>query len=341
MIYKIFLFLSLAFCQNFPEVGNINSLDIATWNIENFPKRNSTSEYVHDIVEASNLDVIALQEISNYSDFFDLVDNLDNWIGFRYSDSDYGELAYLVNLENITIVQSPFSILNQYDHYFAYRPPYVIRIDYKGNEIIIINVHFKCCGDGNLENDYWDEEYRRQQASSLLKQYIDLNYNDKRVIILGDMNDDIADDPINNVFSYFINDAQNYFFSDTYIAEGPSDDWSFPNWPSHLDHILLTDEIFIMDSFSTDYTFTYKIDDYMNGWQQYDYYVSDHRPVIASFSFIALGDINSDYDINILDITILIGYILENIYYDNADINEDNGLNILDVIQLVDLIINQ
>ena len=46
-----------------------------------------------------------------------LANNLDNWVGYRYSNSNYGELSYLINLDNIAISQPPYSILNQYDHY--------------------------------------------------------------------------------------------------------------------------------------------------------------------------------------------------------------------------------
>ena len=61
-----------------------------------------------------------------------------------------------------------------------------------------------------------------------------------------------------------------------HIAEGPSTNWSFPNWPSHLDHILITNEILDFD-ISTN---TIKLDDYMiGGWDKYDSYISDHRPV--------------------------------------------------------------
>ena len=28
------------------------------------------------------------------------------------------------------------------------------------------------------------------------------------------------------------------------IALGPSSNWSYPTWPSHLDHILISDEVF-------------------------------------------------------------------------------------------------
>jgi len=341
MTYKklfIILLFSIFLSQDFPEIGSEESLDVITWNIEHFPKHNNTLEYVEAIIEAGNIDIIALQEIENQNDFNTLANNLDNWVGYRYSNSNYGELSYLINLDNIEIVQSPYSILNQYDHYFAYRPPYVLKINFNNKEIIIINVHFKCCGDDILEDDYWDEEYRRLQANYYLKQYIDTYFSNDYVIVLGDFNDNIVESNTNNVFLDFINDSNNYLFADTHIANGPSYDWSYPNWPSHLDHILISNEFF--NIFNNDIIFTYKIDAYMNGWQQYDNYISDHRPVVINFLWEVIGDLTQDGNINILDIMVLINYILDNQYLDSADFNHDGGLNILDLVFLVDLILN-
>ena len=341
MIYKqllIILLFSISLNQDFPEIGSSESLDIVTWNIENFPKSNNTVQYVTQIIESGNFDVIALQEIADQNDFNTLISNLNNWTGYRYSNSNYGELSYLVNLDHISIVQDPYSILNQYEHYFAYRPPYVLRINFNNQEVVLINVHYKCCGDGILENDYWDEEYRRKQASYYLKEYIDNYFTNDYVIVLGDFNDDIVETNTNNVFLDFINDNNNYYFADTHFANGPSYNWSFPNWPSHLDHILISNEFF--NIFNNDIVMTYKIDDYMNSWQQYDNYVSDHRPVIINFLWMEDGDLNADGTINILDLTILINFILDNIYFDSGDLNNDGGLNILDAVSLVNIILN-
>ena len=79
----------------------------------------------------------------------------------------------------------------------------------------------------------------------------------------------------------------------------------------------------------------------MNSWQQYDNYVSDHRPVIINFLWMEDGDLNADGTINILDLTILINFILDNIYFDSGDLNNDGGLNILDAVIMVSVILNQ
>ena len=63
--------------------------------------------------------------------------------------------------------------------------------------------------------------------------------HDKKVILLGDLNDILTDSPQNNIFNSFINDTTNYLFVDMDIAINSSSNWSYPSWPSHLDHILI------------------------------------------------------------------------------------------------------
>ena len=128
-------------------------------------------------------------------------------------------------------------------------------------------------------DDYWDEEYRRQQASIYLKNYIDTYLSDENVIVLGDFNDDIAESPQNNVFQMILDDSENYLFVDLEIANGKISGWSYPSWPSHLDHIIITNELF--DAFNNaNYVQTLQLEESLNGeWNEYDQYISDHRPV--------------------------------------------------------------
>tara|TARA_B110000014_G_scaffold51376_1_gene34330 strand:- start:4316 stop:5188 length:873 start_codon:yes stop_codon:yes gene_type:complete len=282
LLINVFVLLLTACSEQLPKVeemfGNDNTIDVITWNIENFPKDNQTINYVSKIINDMNIDIIALQEIENQQDFNSLINRLsDDWVGYRASsENGWGQLAYLINKRNLEIIEPPYIILDQYEDYFAYRPPYVVQVKFDDEEFIIINVHFKCCGNGTLEDDVWDEEFRRLKSNEHLKDYIDNNFNDQKVIILGDFNDDIAEDSPNNIFMNFINDIENYYFSDMYIAEGSSSDWSFPSWPSHLDHILITNEL-LHPNLEVQ---TLKLEHYIaGGWGAYHTYISDHRPV--------------------------------------------------------------
>ena len=51
-------------------IGTLETLDIITWNIQNFPKNSVTTiQSVADIINNLNVDVIALQEIENENAF--------------------------------------------------------------------------------------------------------------------------------------------------------------------------------------------------------------------------------------------------------------------------------
>ena len=158
----LFPLCSLIWCQ--VEVGSDTTFEVITWNVQWFPKHIYTVNAMAEIIVNLNADVLGLQEITSTPAFNQLIDimndsdSLNQWIGFRAADGDYMELAYIINTSSVTVINTPYSILNEYAHYFAYRNPYVVKVSYMNNEFIIINNHYKCCGDGIIQNDYWDDE---------------------------------------------------------------------------------------------------------------------------------------------------------------------------------------
>ena len=268
-----------------------------------------------------------------------MINNLTDYVGY-YESAWFAGLAYIYNTETIQI-NNIYEIYTTSPYWSAFpRSPMVMDMNFMDQNYILINNHFKCCGDGNLNlNDDGDEETRRHIASTLLKEYIDQNFASSNVIVLGDLNDNLTDNPNNNVFQMIIDDSDNYLFADMEIAEGPSSNWSFPSWPSHLDHILITNELFE----SNDYIDVIRIDDYMSGgFSQYDQNISDHRPVAIRLqsSVENIGDVNGDDSIDILDVVLAVNIILNGNYSNIADLNSDDSLDILDIILLINLILN-
>ena len=272
---------------NFPSnndiiFGELSNLNIITWNIENYPKHSQTNSYLQNIINNYlDIDIIALQEIENSDSFNQLATSLgENWISYRSENTIYGELSYLINTNKIQF-EEPYSILNGDEYYFAHRPPYVLEFNYNNQEFILINIHYKCCGDGILDEDNsWDEEYRRLMASSYLHNYITENFDNKNIIVLGDFNDELIDD--NNVLEVFLSDNEGYLFTDYHMAEelNPWQYWSYPSWPSHIDHILISNELFDEYEHINSTCITILLDNMLdNGWTDYDSYISDHRPV--------------------------------------------------------------
>jgi len=285
----VFILMANLFSQDLEdlEFGTDATFEILTWNIEWFPKNGQTTvDYVTEIIQALDVDVLAIQEVDNTNMFDQMIDELTQYEGY-YESSWFAGLAYIYKPDVIEINEL-YEIYTTTPYWSPFpRSPMVMDMNFMGENIIIINNHFKCCGDGYLDSDdSGDEETRRYIASNLLKDYIDANFQNENVIVLGDLNDILTDDPENNVFQMILNDSENYLFADMDIAQGTSSDWSYPTWPSHIDHILITNELFDEFENNNSDVQTIKIDEYLNGgWYEYDQKVSDHRPVALKLLF--------------------------------------------------------
>lgn len=263
-----------------PPFPSGDTLDILTWNLELFPKNNSSSvDYLETAINTLKPDIIAMQEVSSETALQQLASRLDD---YSYAKADGGSdwgLAYLYNSELVTLFTAPYEIYTSSSRPFP-RPPFIMEARWNGHKIVIINNHLKAGGDGHIDlNDNYDEETRRKEAMELLDEHIVNNFNNERVVVLGDMNDELTDVEQNNVFIEMINDPQSYQFTDMPIAQGSNLNWSYPSWPSHIDHILITNELFTAH-FETN---TVLYDTYLDGrWTEYEEYISDHRPVAIS-----------------------------------------------------------
>lgn len=270
-----------AFSQNLNDLtfGTDSTFEVMSWNIEWFPSNGqSTIDSVITIIESLDMDVYAIQEIDQESQFANMLANLDGWEGY-YQESDYLEVGYIYKTESIEL-DSIYEILTEDVHFRPLpRSPLVMEFSFMGHEMVIINIHLKCCGNGILDlSDEWDEETRRYDACNLIDAYIVDNYSDKNVFIVGDMNDLIQESSTNNVFEAFINDSTNYLITDMDIANGGNAYWSYPSWPSHLDHIIITSELY--DAFENGVIETIRIEDYLDGgFNEYEDNISDHRPI--------------------------------------------------------------
>ena len=282
MIIGALLLLIFNFCAenkniftsgNSIQFGTESTLDIITWNIEHFPKNNLTVNYLAELIDSMNVDIIAMQEIwgaGASGRFENLKTKLDGWDGSRKSSG----LAYLYRSELIFNSLSEIEELND-----IIRTPYLLSINIDEINIFIINNHLRA----NYNDGNWDED-ERKEALGKLEEYINQFLPEEKVILLGDLNDELNDSI--NVFQNFINDSTNYKFVDMDLAYGSKANWSYPSWPSHLDHILITNELF--DEFDNEGSSieTIHLEEFFdNGWNEYENYISDHRPVGLRLKF--------------------------------------------------------
>ena len=93
----LLLLISLSISQDLEDLsfGDENSLDVATWNIEWFPKNNQiTIDYVTEIINLLDLDILAIQEVDDITMFDQMLDSLPAYSGY-YESSWFAGLAYI------------------------------------------------------------------------------------------------------------------------------------------------------------------------------------------------------------------------------------------------------
>lgn len=265
--------------------GTNDTFDIVTWNLHEFPSSSLSVHYVAQAVRMLTPEVVAFQEIGalNHSEstgaqaFAALLDSLVGWAGYRATDASGSDqnLAMIWNEAEVTADVPPYEIFQSERAAFP-RPPLVLECTVRGQPLIIVDNHFKCCGNGIIdETDPWDEEYRRLLAVQNLDQWVRDEHPDNAVIILGDMNDKLTDSSTNNVFEPFLLLPDEYRFADMQISAA-----------SGIDHILVTNELFSRIDKDTAEAATLHPDTYLdNGWNEYRENVSDHLPVALKFPY--------------------------------------------------------
>jgi endonuclease/exonuclease/phosphatase family metal-dependent hydrolase len=281
IIFSLLISTQLLTAQSLEDLsfGTDSTFEVVSWNIEWFPKNGqATADSVKTILQSLAADVYALQEIDDTTLLKQVVSTIPGY-ACHFKSSYYGGLAYVYNTNTVQ-VNAKYEIYTSQPYWNVFpRSPQVLELTFNNEDYVIIDNHLKCCGDGVLDlNDTSDEENRRLRAVNLLKTYIDSIFSNDKVIVVGDWNDILTDPTSNNVFNSFLNDSD-YLFVDFPIALGSSANFSFPTWPSHLDHILISDELFADFSKPNSMISCIRIDDYMSSWNAYDNNISDHRPV--------------------------------------------------------------
>jgi endonuclease/exonuclease/phosphatase family metal-dependent hydrolase len=244
-----------------------STFEIVTWNVRDFPLLGEiTIVALADIIRRADPDLIAFQEIVSEDDLESLTNLLPGWRTVFKEVSDLNP-AFLYKTSEVTLIGQPVSLFIDEPDAFP-RPPLLISVEHhSGIRIFLINIHLKCCSGS-------ENESRRRMAGLLLKSFIDEKLPADKVLILGDFNDEIdATRQPENVFYDFLADSLNYRFLDMEIAMGNPELWSYPLWPSHIDHFLGTDELFDEDLSVNVLAFDRCDTAYLTS-------ISDHRPMI-------------------------------------------------------------
>lgn len=260
-----------------PAFGKQSTLEIASWNIQQFPKTNQTVSDVAEIVKDLDIDLFAVQEITNSNAFNGLLDSLTEYDGVVATNTGSFPLWTGIIYRKSMITISSQNILFSDDPYNFPRFPYSVYIQANQNNVTfdftLIVLHLKA-EDGNPSS-----QQRRKTAIDSLERYVNNKLQqggDPDYIIAGDWNDELEDDSTNNVFNPFLNSPLQYVFL-TFPFAGSQTEYTYigGNFRSLIDHIMVTGSI--NASYNID-TQIIKID---QSFSQYEAEVSDHRPVAA------------------------------------------------------------
>jgi len=263
---------------DFPNLNKNDSIEIITWNCEFFPHANdSTILALAEAVLDLNADIIAFQELRRTGWFSKLMSYLPEYDFIVSQQASFMDLAIIYKNNMFELVRQiePFA---ENDYNFAGRPPLQANLTYNkdGQDIplSVINLHMKCCDSGLA---------RRQKAGQMLFKYLDEHYDEQsNIIVLGDWNDDTKDNPGEHCFEPFFQDDRFYFTTREIAFD--INQASYPKEPyvSFLDHIMISEKLLPRES-SYDVK-TILMGDFMGGYDVYEAYISDHRPVLLSFS---------------------------------------------------------
>ncbi|WP_031425283.1 endonuclease/exonuclease/phosphatase family protein [Flavimarina sp. Hel_I_48] len=298
-----------------------DTFDVAAWNIEWFGDEGNSPaagnplsdpiqrDSVLTVLKGIDADVFAVEEISDDVLFAELVSLLP---GYDYILSDavsypdgtppFQKVGFIYKTETVTPIKTqallatihPYynggdaSALVNYpaeaDRFYASgRLPFLmtanVTINGNSQEIDLIALHARANSGTSAQNRYDMRKYDVE----VLKDSLDVQFADRKVILMGDYNDDVDEtvaDGINTtVSSYveYVNDAANYSVVTSVLSDEGKRSYVFRE--NMIDHILITDELF---------------DTYLEGSAtvNYEYYdadytqtASDHFPVSARFKW--------------------------------------------------------
>lgn len=296
----ITLFISAALTAQIPSFGTSNQLDVACWNIKWFGDLNNgpsdeTRQFNNalKVFRETNVDVWGLSEISSNTVFNRLLDSLESYDGVIAPYSQTQKTALIYDTSLFRLLYGKVVITNQNYDFASGRFPFEVALLPKYGDqtdtLICLVLHLKAnVGNTTERQEAWR---RRKNAAGHIKTHIDLIHPNKKVIVLGDFNDD-TDLSIYNSnptpFDTFLQDASNYkFLTIPLTANNTSSTTGFSNM---IDHQLVSNELF--GSYVSNSCKVIPLQNYISS---YSFSTSDHYPVTASYTyqFVGLDQLNN------------------------------------------------
>ena len=115
-------------------IGSDETLEIATWNIQNFPANSATAARVATLIADMDIDLVAVQEIADQAAFEQILAQLDSHAGVlsdhEYSSGEYQKTGFIYR-KNMIRVRGTESIFEG-DTWAFPRPPLKAQFEVTG-----------------------------------------------------------------------------------------------------------------------------------------------------------------------------------------------------------------
>lgn len=255
-----------------PAVGSAATLDLACWNIENFPATADTPALVADLITSLELDLVVVEEIASDAAFAELIARLPDHEAVlsthRYTPTSYQKIG-LIYRTGLVTVGTP-ELLFVTDTYAFPRPPFRVPVTVGGLTVDVIGVHLKAGGDP-------EDAARRAAAAVTLDNYLRAQIDgggEDQIIVAGDWNERTDSESGRAVLAPLLAAPERYTFrDDAAVAAG---DHSYVPFHSFIDHILTTHAL---DAVAAGAAAPVPLDVQLPRYQSL---VSDHLPVVLS-----------------------------------------------------------
>jgi hypothetical protein len=277
------------FGQNIPKIGNDTLLEVGAWNIEwfgdtGYGPTDETLQFnnVKAVIEKTDLDVLALEEMSNSTSFISLTNSLPNYSSVNSTFTQTQKMCLFYKKSMFNFINAEH-ILSNSNYDFASRQPLMVSLATKGDSLNIdtmyfIVVHLKANSDATAAGKL--ESYnRRKRAADALKIYIETTLLNKKYFILGDWNDRLDYSIHNGIdttpFKQLL-DAK-YNFTTKPLADAGKSSYAFIN--GFIDHMLISPR---MDSFYIKQSMVV-LDNLGQFISNFSNNTSDHYPIYGRF----------------------------------------------------------
>ena len=301
-------------------------LDVVTWNIEwfgddtNAPTAGAIDgdliqkDSVKQVIASLNADIYAVQEIADVDLFTQMVTELPAYdfilseaTSYPNGDGVKQQLGYIYKKETVSIIEakplltsvhpyynggdesalSDYPIADKTRFFASGRLPFLLKanvtIEGSTEEINLVNLHARANGSSDSQERY---DMRKYDVEAL-KDTLDTYYADKKLILLGDYNDDVDVTVATGVsstlstFDAYVNDTDNYQIVSASLSDRGYQSYVFRE--NMIDHITLSDE----------FTTTYIVNSEQVHYEFYDSdyatTASDHFPVSVQVQLQALA----------------------------------------------------